>query len=579
MPLRLVACIACVSVAVATVAGAASPAAPLAGTAAASPHGTPMGYGDARHLLLRTGFAPTDAEVRDFAALTREQGVERLLRDAIAVPVTTPPAFVAETTALRYPNANTAPVEERRAFQQMQTRQGLELRAWWLQEMLATPSPLTERMTLFWHNHFVSSQQKVRFTRLMYAQNATFRANALGNFGTLLHAASKEPAMLIYLDGAQSRKQQPNENFAREVMELFTLGEGHYGEQDIKEAARAFTGWSVDRDTGTYVYRPATHDTGSKTVFGNTGNLDGDAVLDLLLARSETSRFITAKLWREFVSPQPDPREVERVAAIFRGRDYDIKAALRALFLSNAFWAAENRGTLVKSPAELVVGTLRQLDVEPTAALPFAIAAAGMGQNLFAPPNVKGWPGGEAWINSNTLLARKQFLDRLARVDDARPAQPATRMDEARQALAAARTEDARPTLPVSRGATEMDDAGGAMTRVVAPARAVPLDDASLVELRAPRAAIVAANGIAADDDRARTQRFNQALDRAMRSVGFNAARWVGKQPGDTPLAKMQSIRVLLLPIDAVLADAPTMETEPGAFLRATLLDPAYQLK
>ncbi len=292
------------------------------------------------------------------------------------------------------------------------------MRAWWLQEMLATPSPLTERMTLFWHNHFVSSQQKVRIARLMYGQNALLRAHALGNFGTLLHAAAKDPAMLVYLDSAQNRRGQPNENFAREVMELFTAGEGKYTEADIKEAARAFTGWSVNRETGEYLFRPGAHDYGNKTVLGQSGRFDGDAVLDILLAQPSTAEFITGKLWREFVSPDPEPREVKRIAQAFRGSNYDIKVALRGVLLSDAFWARENRGTLVKSPVEFVVGTLRQLEIPPPNGLPFAVLAAGMGQNLFSPPNVKGWPGGNAWIDANTLLARKQFVDRLARADE-----------------------------------------------------------------------------------------------------------------------------------------------------------------
>jgi uncharacterized protein (DUF1800 family) len=273
-------------------------------------------------------------------------------------------------------------------------------------------------MTLFWHDHFVSSQQKVRIARLMYGQNAMLRTNALGNFGALLHAAAKDPAMLLYLDGAQNRKGQPNENFAREVMELFTLGEGHYTEQDVKEAARAFTGWSLNRETGEYLFRPGLHDFGSKTVLGRSGNFDGDAVLDILLAQSSTAEFVTAKLWREFVSPDPDASEIRRIAQAFRASSYDIKVALRAILLSDAFWARENRGTLVKSPVEFIVGTLRQLEVQPPSGLPFAIVSAGMGQNLFSPPNVKGWPGGNAWIDANTLLARKQFVDRLARADE-----------------------------------------------------------------------------------------------------------------------------------------------------------------
>ncbi len=485
----------------------------VASAAVAAPATAPMGYDDARHLLVRTGFGPTDAEVRAFAALTREQGVNLVLRDVRTEAVTQAPAFANDPAALRYPRGESVTPEERRAFQQQQVRQGLELRAWWMHEMLVTPSPITERMTLFWHNHFVSSQQKVRLSRLMYQQNATLRAHALGSFAQLLHAASKDPAMLIYLDTAQSRKGQPNENFAREVMELFTLGEGQYAEADIKEAARAFTGWSVDRDTGRYLFRPGVHDNGVKTVLGRSGRFDGDAVLDVILARPQVSEFIVAKMWREFVSVDPDPREVARIAQIFRGRDYDIKVALRALLLTDAFWDAGNRGTMVKSPVELVVGTLRQLDVAPSGATPFVVVAAGMGQNLFAPPNVKGWPGGEQWINTNSLLVRKQFLDRIARIDDTTP-----------------------------------------MTMTMAPA---------------------AASG----EDAARAERFARAVDRGVRSARFDAPSWIARQPGDSTLAKMQSAQALLLPMAPVIAEGPRPDVEALAFVRATLLDPAYQLK
>jgi uncharacterized protein (DUF1800 family) len=471
----------------------------------------PMGFDEARHLLARTGFGPTDTEIRSYAALTREQGVNLVLRDVRTQAVTPPPGFTQENAALRYPRADAATPEELRAFRQQLVSQGLELRAWWMHEMLVTPSPVTERMTLFWHNHFVSSQQKVRFSRLMYRQNATLRAHALGSFRDLLHAASKDPAMLVYLDTAQSRKGQPNENFAREVMELFTLGEGHYAEADVKEAARAFTGWSLDRDTGRYLFRPGIHDYGTKTVLGRSGRFDGDAVLDVILDRPRTAQFITAKLWREFVSADPDPREVERIGQVFRNRSYDIKVALRLLLLTEAFWDPANRGTMVKSPVELVVGTLRQLDVAPSGATPFVVVAAGMGQNLFSPPNVKGWPGGEQWINSTSLLARKQFLDRLARMDDAPPAMMAT--------------------LP--------------------------------------------ANG----DDAERVERFVRAVDRGVRNVRFDAASWVARQPGDSTMAKMRSAQNLLLPLAPVVADAPKPDTDALAFVRATLLDPSYQLK
>jgi len=208
-----------------------------------------LGYDDARHLLARTGFGPTDSEVRTYAALGREAAVDRLLKEAGAMAQTPPPASAVDTSPLPRLRGEATTEAERKAYIQQQVREGLALRAWWVQEMLATPTPLTERMTLFWHNHFVSGQPKVFITRLMYRQNVTLRANSLGNFATLLHAIARDAAMVVYLDSGQNRKGAPNENFAREVMELFTVGEGQYTEQDIKEAARAFTGWGIDRES------------------------------------------------------------------------------------------------------------------------------------------------------------------------------------------------------------------------------------------------------------------------------------------------------------------------------------------
>ena len=380
-------------------------------------------------------------------------------------------------------------------------------------------------MTLFWHNHFVSSQQKVKLAELMYRQNATLRANALGNFGEMLHAIARDPAMVIYLDNAQNRKGSPNENFAREVMELFTLGEGHYSERDIKEAARAFTGWSLDRERGEFVFRRGLHDYGSKTVLGRTGNFDGDDVIDILLAQPSTAEFVTRKLWREFVSPDPDAAEVRRVAARFRDSGYDIKAALYALLSSDAFYARENRGALVKSPIDLVVGTLRQFGMHPGETIPFAVAAAGMGQNLFAPPNVKGWPGQEAWINTSSLLARKQFLDRLMRADGGAAAMP--------------------------RAVT-----GELMTAVSEPAPAAE-----------------AAN----DAEQARGLRLMRAVDRGVRSVQFDSAAWFAqwKAPADAQARNADAVRLLF----AVAPQAPPQATEPLALVRELVLDAAYELK
>jgi len=393
---------------------------PLAAAASllAGPAGAQeMGPQEARHLLNRTGFDAQLREIDEFAKLTRREGVERLLAGVRTGALTPPPAWAREWTDPRRVRAMGE--DERRAFVRLQVERGLELKAWWLTEMLATPSPLTERMTLFWHNHFTSSLQKVRSPPLMLRQNALLRRHALGNFGELLHAVSRDPAMLVYLDSATSRRGQPNENFARELMELFTLGEGKYGEQDIKEAARAFTGWSIDLDTGEHVFRPRIHDDGVKTVLGRTVR-SGDEVLDVLLARPETAEYVAARLWREFVSPQPQPEELKRLAAVFRDGQYDTRGVLRALLLSPAFWAPENRAALIKSPVELVIGTMRQLNVGVNDPLPFAFLLRALGQDVLSPPNVKGWPGGEAWINASTLLARKQFLERLLRVDETR---------------------------------------------------------------------------------------------------------------------------------------------------------------
>jgi uncharacterized protein (DUF1800 family) len=384
-----------------------------------------MGAADARHLLNRTGFDARLEEIDVFARFSRREGVERLLAGARGVARTPAPHWVKEWTDPR--RIRQMDAETRRLFVRGQVERGLELKGWWLTEMVGTESPLTERMTLFWHNHFTSGLEKVRSPALMYQQNVLLRRHALGNFAELLHAASKDPAMVVYLDAATNRRGQPNENFAREVMELFTLGEGNYGEGDIREAARAFTGWSIELETGAYLFRRRQHDDAEKTVLGRSGNLRGEDVLDILLAQPASAEFVAAKLWREFVSPQPDPAGVARVAGVFRASGYDTRSALRTLLMTEGFWAPENRAALIKSPAELVAGTLRQFDIGFGDPLPFVLLLRALGQDILSPPNVKGWAGGEAWINSTTLLARKQFLDRVFRVEEARMAmqQPA----------------------------------------------------------------------------------------------------------------------------------------------------------
>ena len=378
---------------------------------------TPIGEAGARHLLERTGFGAPPVQIAEYSGMERQQAVERLLSGDTRGLQALPPVIAYE----RPGRLRILSDDERKAVQHELFRQGAEIRAWWVGEMLRATTPqdaLRERMTLFWHNHFVSSQQKVKSGTLMLRQNELLRRYALGNFAVLLHAVAKDPAMVIYLDNATNRKASPNENFAREVMELFTLGEGNYRETDVKEAARAFTGWSFAPETGAFLWRPAIHDDGTKTFLGRTGNFDGDAVLDILLLQPATAEFISRKLWREFVSLNPESAEIRRVAAALRGAGYETGAALRAILLSDTFWSPANRGSLVKSPVDFVIGTLRTLAVEVPDALPLVFVLRYLGQDLFAPPNVRGWPGGENWINSTTLLARKQFVERLLRAEE-----------------------------------------------------------------------------------------------------------------------------------------------------------------
>src|SRR5258706_158646 len=212
---------------------------------------------------------------------------------------------------------------------------------------VAAPMGFDDARHLLVRTGFAGRQQKVKANQLMYRQNLLLRRHALGNFAVLLHAIARDPAMVVYLDSASNRKGEPNENFAREVMELFTLSEGHYTENDIKEAARAFTGWSLARETFGFRFRPMLHDDGDKTVLGRSGRFDGDQVLDILLAQPATAEFITAKLWKEFISPTPDEREVKRLAKLFRDSGYELTPLLSALLASDAFFAPADRGPLV----------------------------------------------------------------------------------------------------------------------------------------------------------------------------------------------------------------------------------------
>lgn len=290
-----------------------------------------------------------------------------------------------------------------------------QLQGWWLYRMLHSPHPLLERTTLFWHNHFATSAAKVRKLPLMMKQNQLLRQHALGSFRSLLHEVGRDPAMLIWLDSNSNVKGQPNENYAREVMELFSLGEGNYTEQDIREAARALTGWGTAN--GEFRFTESQHDAGNKTVLGKTGNWNGDDVASILLDQDAAARFLVRKLYRQFISENESPpdRLLEPLAARLRESDYDIRSCLQTMLRSQLFFSDVAYRQRIKSPVDYVVGLLSSFDAQGQGISMDSLAESmdGLGQALFAPPNVKGWDGGHDWLNSATLLARHNLAWRM----------------------------------------------------------------------------------------------------------------------------------------------------------------------
>jgi uncharacterized protein (DUF1800 family) len=299
---------------------------------------------------------------------------------------------------------------------------GEKLRDWWLYAMLHGRHPLREKLTLFWHNHFATSIAKVRGAEPMFRQNCTLREHALGKFGPFLQAVSRDPAMLLWLDSNSNVKGKPNENYAREVMELFSLGVGNYTEKDIREAARAFTGWHTDGKA--FRFKAAFHDAGSKTFFGKTGNWDGGDIVAIVLQQPVAARFLVRKLYTHFVSETPpDDSLIEPLCESFRNSDYNIAALMKTMLSSRLFFSDAAFRKRIKSPVEFALGAVRAVyhefdekDVNyrplPHALLTPRINA--MSQALFAPPNVKGWPGGKAWLNTQTMLERNNFAAAIA---------------------------------------------------------------------------------------------------------------------------------------------------------------------
>jgi len=387
----------------------------LACTSAAQAAPKALDFEQARHLLARTGFGASTQELDRFIGLSAEAAVDLLLAETATTPSRAMPDWVSDW---KYP-VNVIYYLGDTATDLFYTQRSVdlfELTDWWLAEMVQTPTPLTERMVLFWHDHFATSFSASDNAQWMADQNVFFRQNAVGNFAELASGVLRDPAVLQYLSNTENHKDAPNENLAREFLELFTLGEGRgYTELDVKDAARALTGHGTNW-AGSPVYRfhPDLHDDGKKIIFGKRGRFDAPDLVDLVLNHPDFGPYIVEKLWLTFVSHAPDPVEVGRLAALWRAENFELQPLLREMFLSDAFWNRRNRATIVKSPVEVFVGTVRTLGlaVEDTDAVRWALEE--MGQELFAPPNVAGWSGGTAWINTASILARAESLAHLS---------------------------------------------------------------------------------------------------------------------------------------------------------------------
>ena len=280
---------------------------------------------------------------------------------------------------------------------------------WWANRMLATKRPLEEKMTLFWHGHFAVNEAKVRDYRKTLGQLELFQKYGTDNFRALLLAIARDPAMLSFLDAGVNVKGSPNENFAREIMELFTMGVGNYSEKDIREGARAFTGWNYADLT--FVVNKEQHDDASKTFLGQTGNFDGVDVINIILKQPVTARFIAGKIYRYFVRQELDPQVQDKLGAVLRNNDYHFAPLLETIFLSRDFYSSASVGTQIKSPVQLAISTFKKLGLTEVPGVPdFNIATGTLGQRLFSPPTVAGWSEGRSWITPGLLLERGNFV-------------------------------------------------------------------------------------------------------------------------------------------------------------------------
>ena len=371
----------------------------------------PRNIGQMRHLFGRAAFGATPAELAEAARKPLHKTVQRLLNtneSAKELRVVEP----TENQSKRVLKGMMRNGQIDRQMLKERVRQNAEkvreLNLQWLDQMASGQNALCEKMALFWHGHFACRVVGGRNPLLMQQYANTLRQHALGRFGDLLMATSKEPAMLQFLNNQQNRKDAPNENFAREVMELFTLGRGNYTERDIKEAARAFTGWQFTPE-GQFVFRERVHDEGEKTIFGKTGAFKGEDVIAMLLEKPQTARFITGKIYRFFVNDREDKNRVEQLSNQFYKSNYDIAGLMETIFSADWFYDSANVGAHIKSPVELLAGMRHALGVRFEQPQPQIFVQRTLGQLLFYPPNVAGWPDGKNWIDSSSLLFRMQL--------------------------------------------------------------------------------------------------------------------------------------------------------------------------
>jgi uncharacterized protein (DUF1800 family) len=364
-----------------------------------------------QHLLWRAGFGPMAENAAAMDTIPQNFLWELLLKTSARKPAKIEVAQnlfdglykgIKDVAEMQQKEVNT----NRGKMIREQSREDLKnLNILWLEEMINGEAQLREKMSLFWHGHFACRVINSYFQQELLQ---TIRENALGNFKDLLREVSKSASMLNFLNNQQNKKKKPNENFAREVMELFTMGRGNYTETDVKEAARAFTGWGVNLQGG-FEFRKNVHDDNSKTILGKTGNWDGDDVLDILLGQKQTATFICKKVYKYFVNANVDDAKVDWLSSRFYSNGYDIKKLMEDIFTSDWFYEEKNIGTKIKSPVELLAGIRRLLPMEMQNDQAQLLFQRTLGQILFYPPNVAGWPGGKNWIDSSTLMIRLQI--------------------------------------------------------------------------------------------------------------------------------------------------------------------------